>query len=245
MKILFMFFALLNVAFFTWQSDLFNLRGETRSAKSMTINPNIPQLALLGEDKDSPPSKSTASSKPESKPEPPKPKPKPKQVAKANTHLQGNQGICYSLGPFDGLPQAKNISEKLQDLGAFTSERSSTMDTPMGYWVYLPSFGSWKEAKAKINELEKKGLTDLFIVGRGAMKNAVSLGLFKNQDSAKDRVNSLKKMGEKPKIETQFKQQDQYWIDIDIDPGKDQVVATIEKIAQSLTVLQLNTRKCQ
>lgn len=246
MKILFMFFALLNVAFFTWQSDMFNLRSPTRSAKSMTIDPKIPKLALLNEDADKPASddKSDTKSKAKSEP-PPKPKPKPKQVAKANTHIQGGQGICYALGPFDGLPQAKNISEKLQDLGAFTSERSATIDTPMGYWVYLPSFGSWKEAKAKINDLEKKGLTDLFIVGRGAMKNAVSLGLFKNQDSAKDRVAFLKKMGETPKIETQFKQQDQYWIDIDIEPGKDQVVATIEKIAQSLTVLQLNTRKCQ
>jgi len=242
MKILFMFFALLNVAFFTWQSDMFNLRAPTRSAKSMTIDPNIPKLALLGEDIDKPSSDDKAASKSEP---PPKPKPKSKQVAKANSHLQGNQGICYALGPFDGLPQAKNISEKLQDLGAFTSERSATIDTPMGYWVYLPSFGSWKEAKGKISDLEKKGLTDLFIVGRGTMKNAVSLGLFKNQDSAKDRVAFLQKLGEKPKIETQFKQQDQYWIDIDIEPGKDQVVATIEKIAQSLTVLQLNTRKCQ
>ena len=76
------------------------------------------------------------------------------------------------------------------------------------------------------------------------MKNAVSLGLFKNQDGAKSRVNELKNIGEKPKIQTQYKQLDQYWIDIDVEPGKDQVVATIEKIAQSLTVLELNSRKC-
>ena len=93
--------------------------------------------------------------------------------------------------------------------------------------------------------LETKGFKDMFIVGRGQMKNAVSLGLFKNQDGAKSRVGELKKIGEKPKIQTQYKQQDQYWIDIDVEPGKDQVVTTIEKIAQSLTVLELNTRKCK
>jgi len=166
-------------------------------------------------------------------------------VASINAKPGAGQPICYALGPFDGLPQAKNISVKLQDLGAFTSERAITIDTPMGYWVYLPAYNSWKQAKDKISDLEKKGLKDLFIVGRGTMKNAVSLGLFKSEDSAKDRVGYLKKMGENPKIETQFKQQDQYWIDIDIDPGKDQVVETIEKIAQSLTVLELNPRKCE
>jgi hypothetical protein len=249
MKVLFMFFAFLNVAFFTWQADVFNLRGPVHATKAMKVDPNIPKLALLNEPADS--ATSSGSAKPEPTPPPkpePKPRPKPKtQVAKANPALNSTNGqpICYALGPFDGLPQAKNISEKLQDLGAFTSERSVTIETPMGYWVYLPSYHSWKDAKDKINDLEKKGLKDLFIVGRGSMKNAVSLGLFKNEDSAKDRVNFLKKMGETPKIETQFKQQDQYWIDIDVEPGKDQVVATIEKIAQSLTVLELNPRNCE
>ena len=242
MKILFMFFALLNVAFFTWQADIFNLRAPASQTKKMQVDESVPQLALLGEitkDKSSEPDLKSET-RPESKPE--------VQVAKANPRPSSNSStgkpICYALGPFDGLPQAKNISEKLQDLGAFTLERPVATETPMGYWVYLPSYKSWKDAKDKVIKLEKKGLKDMFIVGRGAMKNAVSLGLYKNEEGAEERVKQLKKIGETPKIQTQYKQLDQYWIDIDVEPGKDQVVATIEKIAQSLTVLELNTRKC-
>ena len=240
MKILFMFFAFLNVAFFTWQADIFNLRAPTSEIKKMQMDSSVPQLALLREVTKE--GLKELNAKPQAKPKP------AETVAKANPRPQSKSSsskpICYALGPFDGLPQAKNISAKLQDLGAFTLERSVATETPMGYWVYLPSYKSWKDAKDKVLSLEKKGLKDMFIVGRGSMKNAVSLGLYKNEEGAEDRVSQLKKIGEKPKIQTQYKQMDQYWIDIDVEPGKDQVVATIEKIAQSLTVLELNDRKC-
>jgi len=238
MKILFMFFALLNVAFFTWQADIFHLRAPVSVTKKIQVDSKVPQLALLGElSKEKLNEPETAL---EEKPEVQIAKTNPKPLPKSSI---GNP-VCYALGPFDGMTQAKNISEKLKDLGAYTVERSVATETPMGYWVYLPSYKSWKDAKDKVIKLEKKGLKDMFIVGRGAMKNSVSLGLYKNQEGADDRVKQLKKMGEQPKIQTQYKQLDQYWIDIDVEPGKDQVVTTIEKIAQSLTVLELNSRKC-
>ncbi|WP_455221706.1 SPOR domain-containing protein [Kaarinaea lacus] len=237
MKVLFMFFALLNAAFYVWQADLFSLRTPSSSSAHLKIDPSIPQLTLLKE----------VNNKDKTTVKPAKPKPETR-VAKISPRSSGNKSsgkpICYALGPFDGLPQAKNISEKLQSLGAFTSERSETTESPMGFWVYLESSKSWKDAKEKVIALEKQGIKDMFIVGRGAMKNAVSLGLYKNEDGAEDRIKQLKKMGEKPKIQTQYKQIDQYWIDIDVESGQEQVVNTIEKIAQSLTVLELNDRKC-
>ena len=234
-----MFFAFLNAAFYVWQADLFSLRAPSNNAAQLRIDPSIPQLTLLKEtNKDkATDGKKSAKSKPETQ-----------QVAKINPRSSSNKStgkpICYALGPFDGLPQAKNISEKLQSLGAFTSERPVTTESPMGFWVYLESSKSWKDAKEKVISLEKKGIKDMFIVGRGAMKNAVSLGLYKNEDGAEDRIKQLKKLGEKPKIQTQYKQIDQYWIDIDVESGQEQVINTIEKIAQSLTVLELNDRKC-
>lgn len=238
MKVLFMFFALLNAAFYVWQADVFSLRAPSSNTSQPRLDPNIPQLTLLREvNKDE-----AANSKKTSKAEP------KKQVAKVDPKPSSSKStrkpICYALGPFDGLPQAQNISEKLQNLGAITSERSVSTESPMGFWVYLESSKSWKDAKEKVIALEKEGIKDMFIVGRGNMKNAVSLGLYKNEEGAEDRIKQIKKLGEKPKIQTQYKQVDQYWIDIDVESGQDQVINTIEKIAQSLTVLELNDRKC-
>jgi hypothetical protein len=234
MKVLFMFFALLNAAFFVWQADVFNLRADEGTTRQLAQNDKIPKLTMLT---DTSKEKLEAKRKAEQKAK--------TQLAKANPRPSSpGKSVCYALGPFDGLPQAKNISEKLQDLGAFTFERSVTTESPMGYWVYLDSYDSWKEAREKVVSLEIEGLKDMFIVGRGPMKNAVSLGLYKSEDGAKERIERLKKMGEEPKIQTQYKQSDQYWIDIDIDPNQKQAIATIEKIAQSLTVLELNKRTC-
>jgi len=246
MKILFMFFALLNAGFFIWQADIFSLRAPTSASSHLQTDPNVPKLALLKDVSKDKRKETEKQAKPKAKP---KPKPKPKaQVAKVDTKpassKKSGKPICYALGPFDGLPQAKNISTKLQDLGAFTSERSLTTESPIGFWVYLKSSESWKDAKEKVIALERQGVKDMFIVGRGTMKNAVSLGLYKNKEGAQDRINQLEKLGEKPKIQTQYKQMDQYWIDIDVEAGQDQVINTIEKIAQSLTVLELNNRKC-
>lgn len=238
MKVLFMFFAFLNAAFYVWQADVFSLRSPSFQASQLQQNPNIPQLALLKEASNEKPTGTETSSRPKTEVQVVKVSPKP------SASKSSGKPICYALGPFDGLPQAKNISEKLQNLGAFTSERSTTVESPMGFWVYIESSKSWKDAKEKVIALEKHGIKDMFIVGRGNMKNAVSLGLYKNEEGAEDRVKQLKKYGEKPKIQTQYKQMDQYWIDIDVEAGQDQVINTIEKIAQSLTVLELNDRKC-
>lgn len=237
MKVLFMFFALLNAAFFVWQADVFNLRGPDAKTRQLAQNESVPKLAMLSDPAKEKSKK--AGKKPKSDHEviKIKPKPKPRQTPTGPS-------VCYALGPFDGKPQARNISEKLQDLGAFTSERTETSESPMGYWVYLESFDSWKQAREKVVSLEIEGLKDMFIVGRGPMKNAVSLGLYKNEDGANERIARLKKLGETPKVQTQYKQIDQYWIDIDIDPNEKQAIGTIEKIAQSLTVLELNKRKC-
>ena len=238
MKILFMFFALLNAGFYVWQADIFSLRASSGKTAQLQTDPNIPQLALLKEISKDSPKETKQASKPQTEVQVAKVNPKP------SSSKSSGKPICYALGPFDGLPQAKNISEKLQDLGAFTSERSKSTESPMGFWVYLEGSKSWKDAKEKVIALEKRGIKDMFIVGRGTMKNAVSLGLYKNEEGAQDRVKQLKKLGEKPKIQTQYKQMDQYWIDIDVEAGQDQVINTIEKIAQSLTVLELNDRKC-
>ncbi|HEY5602836.1 MAG TPA: hypothetical protein VIM41_06995 [Gammaproteobacteria bacterium] len=241
MKVLFMFFALLNVAFYVWQADLFSLRAPTTNNTQLQVNQDIPPLALL---KEAPKDKATQSEKTPKAAKPKTETPLAKANPKASSGAASGQPICYALGPFDGLPQAKNIAEKLQNLGAFTSERLTTAESPMGFWVYLENSDSWKDAKQKVVSLEKRGIKDMFIVGRGAMKNAISLGLYKNETSAQDRVKQLKKLNEQAKIQIQHKQTDQYWIDIDVEAGQDQVVTTIEKIAQSLTVLELKNRKC-
>ena len=155
----------------------------------------------------------------------------------------GAGAVCFALGPFEG-DQVKSISAKLTALGALTSSRLEKLRVPIGFWVYLPKYATWNEARRKVMDLEEKGIRDLFIMGRGRMKNAVSLGLYKEEKSANERMTLLRNTGIEPKLEVQYTVNERYWIDINITAGNKQIVRTVEGIAKGLSVIDLVPRKC-
>lgn len=229
MKIVFYFFVVLNFAFFLWQTQANSRVKDTKQKRSS----GAPTLVLLNEAKSS-------AKKPKAKKSATSSKTK-KSKSKSNKAL----AACFTMGPFENLEQTRPIAETLEGYGALTSTQKKKEQVSSGYWVYLPSFKSWKEARAQVMELEQKGMLDIFIMGRGKMKNAVSLGLFSNKNAADRRMGDLKKLGVKPKVEIQYMTNDQYWIDIDVEKGKKDVVANINSIADSLTLLKLKKRKCK
>lgn len=58
-------------------------------------------------------------------------------------------------------------------------------------WVIFPPLPSPAAAQAKLDELTAIGVTDLFIVKTGVWANALSLGLYANEDLARRRVREL------------------------------------------------------
>jgi hypothetical protein len=152
---------------------------------------------------------------------------------------------CYSLGPFENEVDLESISTKMLNLGVIAEHRKETAQVTLGYWVYLPSFPSWQDARKKVQELEEKGIKDLFIQGSGKMKNAISLGLFKSEEGANQRLAQMKEIGVKPIVETQYKAVERYWIDIGVESGKKQVISSIEAISKGLTTVDLLVRKCE
>ena len=256
MKVLFVFFLFLNVVFYIWQSV--GSEDSNAIASTTAIPAGVKELVLVEES--NPNGKKTKSKKSEQRQELAKlqkqtrdssAKSKPKSESKQKPKQTSNNSpsvkkadVCYALGPFEAKEQVDSISDKLEDLGANTVNRKEKARVAIGYWVYLPKFKSWNEARRKVVDLESRGMTDAFIMGRGRMKNAVSLGLFKAEIAAKRRINKLQEMGIAPKLETQYTMDEHYWIDIDVASGKSQVIDAIETIARGLTVLDLLPRKC-
>ena len=94
-------------------------------------------------------------------------------------------------------------------------------------------------------DLEKLKISDIFIIRRKHMKNAISLGLFKGKPEADNRIEDLKQMGIKASVETQYTLVEEYWIDINVKGGNKKVVNSIQTIARGLTVLKLVDRECK
>jgi hypothetical protein len=258
---LFLFFLLVNAAYFYTQfSD-----SDAPTSSSILAQPTLPQgvdkLTLLrerglGGTNMRLRSASKSAQKPvvakSAKTRPVKPVSKPLKTAvkkpkpqKTSVPQKPRDPACFTLGPFAKTQTANRSMTSLKALGVDVKRRQVSRRTPKGYWVYLPASKSYRAAKRKVKELQKKGLKDLFIMGKGSRKNAISLGLFKQESAANDRFQQVKKLGLKAVLETQYRLSEQAWLDITVPDGKASTVASITELADDVALAELSQRKCQ
>ena len=61
-------------------------------------------------------------------------------------------------------------------------------------------------------ELRDRGIQDTLLIRRGQMKNSISLGFFRSQDSVNRRLAELNEKGYKPVVVPRFETSDLYWL---------------------------------
>lgn len=90
------------------------------------------------------------------------------------------------------------FAQAREQLKAMAGERvMSFTETPMNtrHWVIFPPLPSAPAAAAKLDELAAAGVTDAFVVKSGAWRNAISLGLYANDEAAQRRVREVEDKG--------------------------------------------------
>lgn len=91
---------------------------------------------------------------------------------------------CLEIGEFD-TTGARLFGEKIKKLLPSDSVQKLQTQNPSSYMVYLPSAKNKKAAENRIGELQKKGIGNYFLITNGTQfKNAISLGIFKNEEAA-------------------------------------------------------------
>lgn len=69
-----------------------------------------------------------------------------------------------------------------------------TQEEPQSWWVFIPPSPNSAQADKKAAELGKLGIKDFYVVReKGANQFALSLGLFKSEESARDHLAALAK----------------------------------------------------
>jgi hypothetical protein len=253
MRLVFLFFLLLNVAYFLWQAGYFQ-EPVTPQLEEPVQPKGVASLTLLRERglagtktaataPPPPPAESKAPApkppapvatvKPQEAPPPPPKAPVPRIMA------------CFTLGPFTEEAVMAKASEAITAIGAEVHRRQVEQRTPKAYWVYLPPLPSYGAALKKVKELRKKGIRDLFIMGKGEKQNAISLGLFSNKSTAQQRDAEVRALGMKPVMETQYRVTQQDWLDIEVDSKRTTTVATLTAIAEDYQGATLSQRKCE
>ena len=259
MKAIFLLFLLINAAYFYFHSAAEN--GPVTSG--LLTQPKLPSgaqpLVLLRERglRSSEPTPVVAEPAENKQIEPGSQKEQPKQAEKLVAPAPQPQkepqkkptksaaAACFTLGPFTKVRLADRAIAAANALSVKTVLRKASQRTPKGYWVYLAPSKSYKAAKRKVAELQKKGLKDLFIMGKGNRKHAISLGLFKNKKVAEERLKQVKGMGLKGVFETQYQVSEQLWLDMSVAGNKTATVAALTEMADDFSRANLTQRKCQ
>jgi hypothetical protein len=119
---------------------------------------------------------------------------------------------CYSVGPFKDENDAKFLGIRAEALG-FTSEmRSLETGASIENWVHIPPLANRQQSLQLLRELQGRGI-DSYIITQGDLAEGISLGLFRNQTSAKNLTKKMQDMGYNVVIKEVRRGEKELWLE--------------------------------
>lgn len=101
---------------------------------------------------------------------------------------------CFNWGIFSDAGLAK-AQKALAKIALQASVQVQNTDQPKRYWVYIPPAKTAAAAQKKAAELKALGIEDLFVVQEDKGKNAISFGIFGDEQLADKLMQELKAKG--------------------------------------------------
>jgi hypothetical protein len=144
-----------------------------------------------------------------------------REVRAASEVDQGGKmpvALCFSIGPVLDGAEVENMRAWLEQRGGQASLRSGERRELTLYWVFFPPLDSREAARTRVAELTSKGVEDIFMIHRGDMANAVSLGVYSRKTSLKRRLAELRKEGYDPEVTPRYRQKKATWYDVAFAP---------------------------
>ncbi len=114
--------------------------------------------------------------------------------------------VCWRLGPF-----AKVTPDIALPEGGALRWMREDYQRGADFWVYLGPFGKVDEAAGISRELRKK-LIDSYIIRRGELENAVSLGVFSDSERAQSHAERMRGRGYAAKVREIIKRGQRLWL---------------------------------
>ena len=90
---------------------------------------------------------------------------------------------CYSVGPFKDVSDAKFLGIRAEALGFSSQMRSLATGGSIEHWVHIPPLANRQQSLQLLRELQGRGV-DSYIITQGDLAEGISLGLFRNKQSA-------------------------------------------------------------
>ena len=116
-------------------------------------------------------------------------------AAKPKPAAEGAAKACIEWGGF-AVAEAPRGEQALAALALGERLSQNRTEETAGWWVFIPPQGSRAGALKKTAELKSLGIDDFFVVQEeGKLTWAISLGVFRSEESAKSRLEALRAKG--------------------------------------------------
>jgi len=178
MRVAFLVLLLANLALYTW------LRYGTSEAEPVPLSRQIaPEKLKVVAPAGLPPVSAVT--------KPPAPAPAP-AAAPASPAASG---ACVEWGSFT-IADAARAEQALEPLALGPRLAQRRTEEQAGWWVFIPPQGNRQSALRKAAELKQLGVEEYFIVQEeGPLRWALSLGVFRTEESAQARLAALRGQG--------------------------------------------------
>lgn len=112
----------------------------------------------------------------------------------AETASETQIANCYEWGTFSDVA-LDNALKMLAGMNIQASTKALDKEQEKRYWVYRAPLKTPAEAQKKAAELKALGVKDLFVVQEEKWKNAISFGIFEDEQLATKLVQELRAKG--------------------------------------------------
>jgi hypothetical protein len=182
----------------------------------------------------------------------PSPEPQPTvEVAKADTDtppvstdenpaaLPESDVECYTIGPLDNEDDISALSAWFNAQGSQAKLRTDERREVVSTWVFLPPLESREAADARVLEMQAANIDDIYVIPRGDMANAISLGLYSQEGSLQRRVSRLENRGFAPSVLPRYRTVMASWFDVTTNADQPMTVGVLDQIFPGLIVRQV------
>jgi hypothetical protein len=177
MRAFFLLLVLANMAFYAFTFAARQQDGAGNQAAALQISPE--KIRLLGKPGGAPPSG---------------PKPAPATTPE-RPEAAALLSACLEWGVLAG-PDVARADAALAKLDLPPGMVQRTVIDVGGHWVHIPPLKNKAEATRMVTELRRLGIEEFFVVqDPGQWRNAISLGIFRNEEAARNHLGALHKKG--------------------------------------------------
>ena len=150
---------------------------------------------------------------------------------------------CYEWGGFNTNTVATARAALLK-LSISPQEREDVVSDTIRYWVYIPPLKSLQAAQTKIQELQALGVTESAVMQDPLWRNAISLGVFTDEQLANRLLTDLRNRGVRSAIKG-MRHAEKGLTTLLLGPLSPEVVTEVEKLKPEFAGSEFKQVNCQ